>query len=115
MSIRARQSHFHFLLAIAGGLTCAAAVAIGLTILWLRSDAIANASRDSGNLATVLAHQLESSVQSIDLVLTEIKHQEKIRSIQAPKDFDNVLRGEDTNQFCLNVCHTSSRLNLLRW
>ena len=101
MSIRARQSHFHFLLAIAGGLTCAAAVAIGLTILWLRSDAIANASRDFSNLATVLAHQLESSVQSIDLVLTEIKHQEKIRSIQAPNDFDNVLRGENTNQFLL--------------
>ena len=44
MSGRADKSSFHFLLAMAGGLTCASALAIGVTILWLRSDAIADAS-----------------------------------------------------------------------
>ncbi len=96
MPIRARQSRFHLLLAVAGGLTCAAALAIGLTILWLRSDAIANASRDSGNLATVLAHQLENSVQSIDLVLTEIKDKEELRAQQGPNNLDQEFSRGDT-------------------
>src|SRR5271169_3722492 len=98
MSIRARQLHFHLLLAVAGGLTCAAAIAIGLTILWLRSDAIANASRDSDNLATVLAHQLENSVESIDLVLTEIRDTEEQRGRRGLSDLDQEFR-EDTYRF----------------
>ena len=101
MSIRAGQSSFHFLLAIAAGLTCAAALAIGLTIWWLRADAIADASKDSDNLASVLAHQLDNSVQSIDLILTEIKDQEKIRAAQEANNFDRVLRGEDMYQFLM--------------
>ena len=99
MSIRARQSSFHFLLAIAAGLTCTSVLAIGLTIWWLHSDAIADASTDSSNLATVLAHQMDNSLQSIDLVLTEIKNREENRGAQTPNDIDRVLRGEDTYQF----------------
>ena len=99
MSIRARQSSFHFLLAIAAGLTCTSALAIGLTIWWLHSDAITDASTDSSNLATVLAHQMDNSLQSIDLVLTEIKNREENRGAQTPNDIDRVLRGEDTYQF----------------
>ena len=99
MSIRARQSSFHFLLAIAAGLTCTSALAIGLTIWWLHSDAIADAFTDSSNLATVLAHQMDNSLQSIDLVLTEIKNREENRGAQTPNDIDRVLRGEDTYQF----------------
>jgi len=95
MPNRARQSRFHLLLAVAGGLTCASALAIGVTILWLRSDAMAIASRDSSNLATVLAHQLENSVQSIDLVLTEVKDKEGLRAQQGPIGLDRDLR-EDT-------------------
>ncbi len=72
-----------------------AAIAIGLTILWLRSDAIANASRDSGNLATVLAHQLENSVESIDLVLTETRDKEEQRARQGLNNLDQEFR-EDT-------------------
>src|ERR1039458_7727769 len=99
MSIRAAQSSFHFLLAIAAGLTCTSALAIGLTVWWLHSDAIAAASTDSSNLATVLAHQMDNSLQSIDLVLTEIKNREENRGAQTPNDIDRVLRGEDTYQF----------------
>jgi diguanylate cyclase (GGDEF)-like protein len=98
MTVRARQSSFHFLLAVAGGLTCAAVLAIGLTILWLRSDAVANASRDTGNVATVLAHQFETSIQSIDLVLTEIEHETS--AAQAPNSVQ-ALRDEDMYQFLL--------------
>jgi diguanylate cyclase (GGDEF)-like protein len=99
LSIRARQSSFHFLLAIAAGLTCTSALAIGLTIWWLHSDAITDASTDSSNLATVLAHQMDNSLQSIDLVLTEIKNREEDPGAQTPNYIDRVLRGEETYQF----------------
>ena len=101
MSTRAGRSRFRFLLAVAAGLTCASALAVGITIWWLRAAAIDDASTDSGNLATVLAHQIDNSVQSIDLVLTEIKNQEEISAAQTPNSFDRVLRGKETNQFLL--------------
>jgi hypothetical protein len=99
MSIRARTSNFRFLIAITVGLTCTATLAIGLTIWWLRSDAIRDASTDAGNLAVVLAEQTANSIQSIDLVLTEIQGQAEIRGARASNDFDRVLGGEDTYQF----------------
>src|ERR1039458_9414126 len=101
MSSDASQPRFRFLIAVAVGLTCTAALAIALTIWWLRADAIADASQDTGNLATVLAQQIENSMQSIDLVLTEIRDQEVIRGAHPPNNFDNVLRDKDTNKFML--------------
>ena len=70
-----------------------------MTIWWLRSDAINDASKDSANLSVVLADQIANSIQSIDLVLTEIKDQEESLSTQPPDDFDRALRGEDTLNF----------------
>ena len=102
MSLRPGWSSFHNLLAVAVGLTCSAALAIGLTILWLRSNAIADASRDTGNLATVLAHQFENSVQSIDLILNEIRDKEEPRALQEPAGFGKLFGGEDTYRFLLD-------------
>jgi hypothetical protein len=83
MSIRARRSSFRNLLVVAVGIIGTATLAIGLTILWLRTDAIFDASRDAGNLAVVLAEQTANSVQSIDLVLTEIIAPDDIASSHA--------------------------------
>jgi len=69
------------LVAIAAGLLAAAVLAIGLTIWWLRSDEIGDATRDTGNLATVLAEQTNLAVQSIDLVINEI--QERLENLGA--------------------------------
>jgi hypothetical protein len=101
MPIVHAQSNFRRLFVIAIGLTCTAALAIGLTIWWLRSDAIADAFKDSSNVATVLAEQTANSIQSIDLVLTEIKGQEEIRAAQTPNDIDRILGGENTHQFLM--------------
>ena len=73
MSPRADRSRFRFLVAIAAGLLGAAVLAIGLTVWWLRSDAIDDATKDSDHLAIVLAEQTNRAVQSIDLVLDEIQ------------------------------------------
>ena len=72
MFVRANRSNFRLLVAIAAGLLGAAVIAIGLTVWWLRSDAIDDATIDTGNLARVLAEQTNLAVQSIDLVLDEI-------------------------------------------
>ena len=99
MSHRTVRTIFRSLIAVAVGVICAAALTIALTIWWLHSEAIAGAFRDSGNLAEVLAGQTASSIQSIDLILTEIKAEEEIRSAQLPDDFDRVGRGEGTYQY----------------
>ena len=101
MSIVHAQSNFRKLFIVAIGLTCTAALAIGLTIWWLRADAIHDASKDTANLAIVLADQTANSIQSIDLVLTAIKGQEEIRAAQTPNDIDRVLSGEETHQFLM--------------
>src|ERR1017187_9028689 len=96
MSIVLAQSNFRKLLVVAIGLSCTAALAIGLTIWWLRSNAIADASKNSNNLAIVLANQTANSIQSIDLVLTEIQGQVEIRQARVSNDVDRVLRDEGT-------------------
>ena len=99
MPVRADQWRFHLLLVIAGGLTCAAALAIGLTIWWLRSDAIDNAYRDSDNLAAVISSQISNSVSSIDSVLREIQIELETHGKQTPGEFDRRFSDEDTHQF----------------
>jgi hypothetical protein len=99
--IRHAQANFRRLFVVAIGLTCTATLAIGATIWWLRANEIEDAYLDSSNLAIVLAGQIENSIQSIDLVLTEIKGQEEIRSAQTPNDIDHVLRGDETHQFLM--------------
>lgn len=62
MLIRTDRSSFQLLVVVAAGLLGAAVLFIGLTIWWLRADAIRDASVDTGNLATVLAEQTNRSI-----------------------------------------------------
>lgn len=101
MSTVGIQSEFRKLLVIATGLICASSLAIGATIWWLRNEAIFDGYRDSKNLATGLARQISNSIQSIDLVLTEIRDQEEIRSARSPDEFERILGAEDTHQFLM--------------
>jgi diguanylate cyclase (GGDEF)-like protein len=103
MPIVRAQSNFRRLFVVAIGLTCAASLAIGATIWWLRVDEIADAYTDTNNLAVVLADQTANSIQSIDLVLTDIAGQEEIRAAQTPNDIDRVLSSEETHQFLMEL------------
>jgi C4-dicarboxylate-specific signal transduction histidine kinase len=96
MSVRANRSRFRLLVVIAAGFLVAAVLAISLTVWWLRSDEIDDASKNANNLATVLAEQTNRSVQSIEIVLNEI--QERIVSLGAttPDNFRRLLQSEDT-------------------
>jgi len=64
---------FRILMAIAAALIGAAVVAIGLTVVALRNDALSDAARDAGNIASVLAEEGTSSVQSIDIIASELR------------------------------------------
>ena len=98
MPVRTGRPQFHFLIAVTVGLACTAAIAIGLTIWWLRSEAINDASRNAGNLATVLAEQTNRSVQSIDLMLHELQERIEVLGAKTPNEFRRLLQGEDTYQ-----------------
>ena len=75
-------------------------LSIGLTVWWLRSDAIGDAARDSNNLATVLSEQTNLAVQSIDLVLSEI--QRRLENVGAKtQDKFGHLRGDENTYHLL--------------
>ena len=96
---RTVRSNFRFLIAVAVGVICTAALTIALTIGWLRAQAIAAASRDSSNLAAVFADQIANAIQSVDLILSEIKAEEERHSVEMPDRFDRASRTEDTHQY----------------
>jgi diguanylate cyclase (GGDEF)-like protein len=98
MSISSGKSQFRSLIVVAGGVTCAAALAIGLTIWWLRSEAIHSASREAGNLAAILAEQTDRSVQLVELLLNELHDRIEVVGARTPNDFRRFLQGEDTHQ-----------------
>ncbi len=80
---------------IAAGLLCAAALAIGLTLWWLRVDAVSDASADAGNLATILAEQTDRSIASIDLMLTEIDGRLENLGANRPEVFATFTRRKE--------------------
>ena len=99
MPIRARTSNFRFLIAVTVALTCTAALAIALTIWWLRSNTIREATKNAGNLAILLAEQSNQAVEAIDLVLNDVKTRIEGRTAASSFDFKRLLSGEDTYQF----------------
>jgi diguanylate cyclase (GGDEF)-like protein len=96
MPTRKPGTRLRALIGIAAGLLGMAALAIGLTVWWLRIDTVADASRNAGNLATILSEQIDRSIQSIDLMLNEV--QERVENLGAttPEAFRRLLSGKDT-------------------
>src|SRR5450631_4188375 len=108
MSLRADRSRFRFLVAIAAGLLAAAVLAIGLTIWWLRSDEIGDATRDTGNLATVLAEQTNRAVQSIDLVMDEFQKRLENLGARTQDNFGHLQQDKTTyNSLTDSLSHLS--------
>src|SRR5471030_3336969 len=105
----AEQSSFRNLVVIAACILGAATLALSLTVWWLRSDAIEDASKNAANLAIVLAEQTTRSVQSIELVLNEV--QEHVRRLGAttPDAFRRLLQGAGTYELLVDrLSHLSN-------
>jgi diguanylate cyclase (GGDEF)-like protein len=74
-------------------------MAIGLTIWGLRSDAIQEANNDTGNIAAVLSEQLARSIQSVDIVLSDVRERVEQQYASAQVDFDQRIRSRDFYRF----------------
>ena len=58
-----------------------------LTIVGLHGDAVHDAERDAGNIATVLAEQTAHSVQAIDFALTDLQGRIATSGVATPAAF----------------------------
>ena len=67
-----RRVSFRGLICIALCLIGMAAMAIGVTVLALRQDALTEAANDANNIATVLSEQTAQSVQAIDIITSDV-------------------------------------------
>jgi PAS domain-containing protein len=108
MSFRADRSSIRKLVVIAAGVLGTAALALGLTVWWLRSDAIADATRNTGNLATVLGEQTNLAVQSIDLVINEIQERLENLGARTQDNFGHLQQDKNTYHSLLDsLAHLS--------
>src|SRR5580693_6490196 len=87
------RNNFRMLSCVAFGLITLSVLSIGLTIWGLRSDAIQEADSNTGNIAAVLGEQLARSIQSVDIVLTDVCEQTETQTAQA--EFDQRIRSHD--------------------
>src|SRR5262245_8522678 len=86
---------FRTLVGLAIGIIVVGIIATAMTIWAWRRDTTNAAVRDIGNIATVLAEQTSRSVQSMDLVLSDL--QDKLRAMGAttPESFRRVTETKE--------------------
>lgn len=92
------RDDFRMLRVVAFGLITLSVLAVGFTIWGLRSDAIQQADTDTANIATVLSEQLARSIQSVDIVLTDVREQIEAQSPSARNGFDQQIQRHDFYQ-----------------
>jgi diguanylate cyclase (GGDEF)-like protein/PAS domain S-box-containing protein len=85
---------FRGLLLVALGLIGVAVVAIAITIVALRNDAINDAIHDTGNIATVLAEQTARAVQSVDIATSEIAERIGDHAALTPDNYEAFVRSQ---------------------
>src|SRR5258708_31997955 len=98
MSTRLDIRRFRSLVIVAIAIVAAAVLAMGLTIWGLHADAVEDASRDVGHIATILAEQTALSIKAIDESLTAT--QERLIALQetSPDQFRPALPPAATHQ-----------------
>ncbi|HZD91896.1 MAG TPA: PAS-domain containing protein, partial [Pseudolabrys sp.] len=64
----------------------------------LRSEQIAKSARDLQSLTTLLAAQIDRSLQSIELVQEAVLDRIKTQNVRSPEDLTRVMSGHDTYQ-----------------
>jgi diguanylate cyclase (GGDEF)-like protein len=94
-----RRHNFRMLSYVAFGLITLSVLAIGQTIWSLREDAIQEAATNTGNIAVVLSEQLARSIQSVDIVLTDVRERTEAQTALAQERFDQYIRSPDLYEF----------------
>jgi diguanylate cyclase (GGDEF)-like protein len=98
MSDHINSRSLHHLVGFAIMVAVAAVSAIGMTIWGLRDDGIAAATRDVGNIATILAEQTAQSVRAIDQTLIALEARVIAIHKAAPERFDDEIRSADVHR-----------------
>jgi diguanylate cyclase (GGDEF)-like protein len=94
-----RRSDSAFFLSAGAVLIVAVIAVVGGTIWQLRADALAEAQRNTSNLAVILAEQTERSVQAIDLVLRELQDDITRMKLTSPDSFEQTLNEESVHRW----------------
>jgi diguanylate cyclase (GGDEF)-like protein len=113
MSAGANRWNFSILVGVTATILAIAVFAIGLTVWWLRADAVRDAGANADNLASVLAEQTNRSIQSIDLLLNDIQERTEALGVTTPESFRNLLRGEDIYTFLKERMERLSQVSLI--
>jgi Diguanylate cyclase, GGDEF domain/Cache domain len=95
MPLKMYRDNFRTLSSIAYGLILLFVLAIGLTIWGLRSDAIQDAGNDTGNIAVVLSGQIARSIQSVDIIMTDVRDQANAQGQQPSDETDRLIHSRD--------------------
>src|SRR5450631_122847 len=101
---------YRVLRSVAFGLIALFVLAIGLTIWALRSDAIRDAENDTGNIAVVLSGQIARSIQSVDIILSDVRDQTKT---QTADEAEQRIGSRDFYELLLARLHQLSQASVI--
>ena len=106
MRLRATNRKYRTLFSLVSAVMFLGALASGFAIWTLRSDTLADVNIGARNIAIILAEQMTSSVQSIELTMDELKEQ-LAQAGPTPEDFQRVA---GNNQMRERLVERLSRL-----
>jgi diguanylate cyclase (GGDEF)-like protein len=110
---RIYRNDFRALSSVAYGLILLFVLATGLTIWALRSDAIQDADNDTGNIAVVLSGQIARSIQSVDIILSDVRDQANAHGAQTPDETDQRIHSRDFYQLLLAHLNRLSQADVI--
>src|SRR5580704_4921396 len=94
-----RRLNFQMLFCIAVMLIAVSVSAIGFTVWQQRADAIEDAYTDTDNIAILLSEQLNHSIQSIDIIMTDVRERLEPHSAAEVNRFSDAVRSQQTSRF----------------
>src|ERR1035438_10633728 len=112
MTPKKTRNDFRVLSCIAVVLIISFVSAIGLTVWALRSDAIRDADNDTGNIAVMLSGQIARSIQSVDIILSDVRDQTKAHGPQTPNETDQRIRSHEVYELLLGDLNRLSQADV---
>ena len=107
------SNDYRALSCFAFGLISLFVLAIGLTVWALRSDAIRDADNDTGNIAVMLSGQIARSIQSVDIILSDVSDQTKAHGPQTPNETDQRIRSHEVYELLLGDLNRLSQADVV--
>ena len=97
MSAQVNSWSLRNLVCVAVAIVGAMVLARGLTVWGLRADAIDDAFRDAGNIATILAEHTSQSIKGFDATLIALQRQLQELHEAAPDKYEEAIRSADVH------------------